>query len=258
VQNGARALGPALAGVVIAAAGVSWCFVVNALSFLPVLAALLAMRPAELTPLERRERPTVFRGIAEGLAYARRDRRIAVPLGMILVVGALGSNFHVLLPVLASERLEASPEGFGLIFSVFGIGALAGSLAQASFAATPGRMVAACAGFSAAYLLLVPVHALAAACVLVFVAGGCFTVWTASNQAMLQLAAPDHLRGRVISLYLFAFTGIAPLGSLLSGWLADMSGVGLALAVAGLSGLVASAVTLVLVRREPTTAAVAA
>jgi predicted MFS family arabinose efflux permease len=177
---------------------------------------------------------------------------------MILVVGALGSNFHVLLPVLASERLGASPEGFGLIFSVFGIGALVGSLAQASVAATLGRMVTACAGFSAAYLLLVPVHALAAAAVLVLVAGACFTIWTASNQAMLQLTAPDHLRGRVISLYLFAFAGIAPLGSLLSGWLADLHGVGLALAVAGTSGLVASAVTLALLRREPGPTAVAA
>jgi MFS family permease len=251
VQNSARAIGPALGGVLIAAAGVSWCFVVNALSFVPVLAALLAMRTAELMPLERKARPTVFRGIAEGVAYARSDRLVAIPLGMILVVGALGSNFHVLLPVLASERLQTSPAEFGVIFSVFGIGALVGSLAQASVALTTGRMVAACAGFSAAYLLLVPASTLAAAAVLVFVAGTCFTIWTSSNQAMLQLAAPDHLRGRVISLYLFAFTGIAPIGALLSGWLAEAGGVELAFAVAGTSGLLASAVTLVLLRRSP-------
>ena len=240
VQNGARAVGPALGGLLIAWAGVSWCFVVNAVSFVPVLAALLAMRTGELIPLERRERPTMFRGIAEGLAYARSDLRIAIPLGMILVVGGLGANFHVLLPVFATDRLETGAGAFGLIFSVFGVGALVGSLAQASTAATIGRMVAACSGFSAAFLLLVPVHALAAAAVLVFVAGACFTIWTASNQSMLQLAAPDHLRGRVISLYLFAFTGIAPIGSLLSGWLAEAGGVGLALAVAGGAGLVAS------------------
>jgi MFS family permease len=197
----------------------------------------------------------MFRGIAEGVRYARADARIAIPLGTIVVVGALGANFHVLLPVLATDRLDADAERFGLLFSLFGIGALAGSLVQASAArATAGRMSAACGGFGAAFLLLVPVHAFAVAAPLVFVAGACFTIWTASTQALLQLASPDHLRGRVISLYLFAFSGIAPIGSLLSGWLAESGGAGLAFGVAGGSGLVASVVALVLLS-SPTAAA---
>ena len=251
VQNGARAIGPAVAGVLIATVGVSWCFAVNAISFLPVLAALLAMRERELVRPERRERPTIGRGIREGLAYARGDARVAISLAMIVVVGLLGSNFHVLLPVLASDRFDTGPGMFGLIFSLFGIGALVGSVAQASAARTSyGRMVAACMGFSAAFLLLVPVSALAVAAPLVVAAGACFTIWTASNQALLQLAAPDHLRGRVISLYLFAFTGIAPFGALLSGWLAELGGARLALAVAGASGVVASVGAWILLHRR--------
>jgi MFS family permease len=92
-------------------------------------------------------------------------------------------------------------------------------------------------GFSLALLALAPLHTLVACAALLYVIGACFTLWTANSQSLLQLTAPDHLRGRVLSLYLFAFAGLAPLGGLLAGWLADVGGTPLAFFVAGSVGL---------------------
>src|SRR5207248_1245059 len=93
--------GPALGGVVIAAVGVGWCFAANTVSFLAVLASLLLMRVSELFPLDRRDRPTMLRGIREGLGYARRSRGVLVILGMMVVFASLCFNFNILLPILA-------------------------------------------------------------------------------------------------------------------------------------------------------------
>src|SRR5262249_47628152 len=97
------------------------------------------------------------------------------------------------------------------------------------------------AGFSSAMLLLAPVQSDAAAAALLLVIGFCFSTWTANSQSILQLTAPDHLRGRVLSLYLFAFAGLSPVGGLLAGWLASVGGTELAFAVAGVAGLTATA-----------------
>jgi transmembrane secretion effector len=97
------------------------------------------------------------------------------------------------------------------------------------------------AGFSGAMLLLAPVRNAAIAGALLLVIGFCFSTWTANSQSILQLTAPDRLRGRVLSLYLFAFAGLAPVGGLLAGWLADVGGTTLAFAVAGVAGLAVTA-----------------
>lgn len=237
VTNAARAIGPAVAGALIATLGVGWCFVLNAATFVAVIAAVHAMHDEHGEQVVRGARPLLFRGIAEGIAYARADRITRIALTMMVFVGTLGFNFNVLVPVLASRTFHADAGVFGLLFSLFGLGAVVGSALQAAAEGpTLGRMLAACAGFSTALLVLAFAESVALAAGLLFAVGLSFTLWTANNQAIVQLAAPARLRGRVISLYTFASTGLTPLGSLFSARLAELGGTALAFAVAGGTG----------------------
>jgi MFS family permease len=244
--NASRVTGPAIAGAIIAAAGVGVCFAINAVSFVAVLAALLLMRDEELVPLDRpKEHPTMLRGVRDGLAYVRSSRPVRAVLLMTVVLSTIGFNFHVLVPVLASETLKTGPEVFGIISACFGAGALVGALLQAGFGRASWKAtIVGSAGFGVSLLVLAPQTSVLPVAALLFVTGVCFTLWTANSQSILQLTAPDHLRGRVLSLWLFAFAGLAPVGGLLAGWLADVGGTQLAFAVAGSAGLVIAALAL--------------
>jgi MFS family permease len=250
IFNASRVVGPAVAGVVIAAVGVSICFALNAVSFLAVLTSLLLMRERELFPVARAERlPTLVHGVREGLAYVWRSPRVRTVLAITTVVSTVGFNFHVLVPVLASDTLDAGPGVFGILSATFGLGALTGALMSAALGRASWKaLVAGVSGFSVAMLVLAPLHTTLACAALLYVTGACFTLWTANSQSILQLTAPDHLRGRVISLYLFAFAGLAPLGGLLAGWLAEVGGTELAFSVAGATG---AAMALVAWMRRP-------
>jgi MFS family permease len=232
--NLARIFGPAVAGVVIALVGTGWCFVINTVSFLAVLTALLAMRVHELYPLEGRRRPTVWRGTREGLAYARRNLTVQVTLGMMAVFASICFNFNILLPLLAKDTLDAGPRTFGIISAAFGAGALVGALSAAAVANARWRtMLLGAGGFGVSELLLAPVHGVVVASALLFVCGIFFTSYTANANASIQLASPDHLRGRVLGLYYYAWNGLAPLGAVLVGWLCDHGGTELAFGVGG-------------------------
>jgi MFS family permease len=242
VFNASRIVGPGIAGLLIASVGVGACFAVNAVSFVAVLAALLMMDTRKLHPVERSEqRPTLLRGVREGLAYARADRRVSLVLLLVLVVGTLGVNNGVILPVLAAE-LHAGPEVFGLLSATFGAGALVGALATASLGRASWKvLLAGTTGFGLSMLLVAPQSTVAACAAFLLLAGMCFTLWSANSNSLLQLTAPDHLRGRVLSLYLFAFHGLAPAGGLLIGWLIEVGGTDLAFWVAGVSALAMAA-----------------
>jgi MFS family permease len=237
--NASRVVGPAVAGVLIAGVGVATCFALNAVSFLAVLASLLLMRERELYDVERPERrPTIVRGVREGLAYARRSPGVRTVLLITTVVSTVGFNFHVLIPVLASTTLHEGSVVFGVLSACFGLGALTGALLSAGLGRASWKaLLLGVGGFSVALLALAPMRTVVACAALLYVVGVCFTVWTANSQSILQLSAPDHLRGRVLSLYLFAFAGLAPVGGLLTGWLAEVGGTELAFAIAGATGL---------------------
>lgn len=241
--NASRVIGPAVAGLAIAATSVAFCFALNAVSFLAVLGALWLLRTSELYPSGHNEEPpTVVEGTREGLRYVRGAPRVRAVLVMTLVVSTVGFNFHVLVPVLAADTLHLGATMFGVLSAVFGAGALVGALiaavrSKASFKA----LVLGTGTFSLAMLALAPQHTVLACALLLFVTGISFTTWTANSQAILQLSAPDHLRGRVLSLYLLAFAGAAPIGGLLTGWLAHVGGTELAFGVAGAAGLLMTA-----------------
>lgn len=240
--NASRVVGPAIAGLLIAAVGTGTCFVINAVSFLAVLVSLRLMRDDELYPVDKRPDTRVLAGIREGLAWAWHAPVARVVLTLVTVVSVVGFNFHVLVPLLASQTLDVGAGTFGILSATFGLGALAGALATASMReASPRAFVGGAIGFSVLMLGLALVDSVAAALVLLFGVGLSFALFTASANALVQLSAPDHLRGRVMSLYLFAFAGLAPVGGLVAGWLAERGGTPLAFGVAGLSGLVAVA-----------------
>jgi MFS family permease len=242
IFNASRVIGPAIGGVLIAATSVGLCFALNAVSFLAVLAALALMRKEELVPVERGERPTLVAGVREGLSYVAGAPKVRAVLLMTLVVSTVGFNFHVLVPVLASDTLHVGARVFGLLSAAFGAGALVGALASAALArASFKALVAGTAGFSLTLLALAPQHTTVACGLLLFLTGISFTLWTSNSQSILQLSAPDHLRGRVLSLWLLAFAGAAPLGGLLAGWLAEVGGTELAFGVAGVAGLAMTA-----------------
>lgn len=255
VFNTARIFGPALAGVLIAAVGAGWCFAINAASFLAVLAGLLAMRVSELYPLADRRRPTVWRGTREGLSYARHSRTVTVILAMMVVFATVAFNFNILLPLLAKNTLNAGPQTFGIVSAAFGAGALVGALSAAAMANTRWRtMLVGAGGFGVCELFLAPVSTTALASVLLFVCGVFFTSYTANSNATIQLASPDHIRGRVLGLYYYAWNGLAPFGALLVGWMCDTGGTELAFGVGGTCAVavtVAGAYAIKRPRRRP-------
>jgi MFS family permease len=241
--NGSRVIGPAIAGLVIAAVGTGVCFVLNAVSFLAVLTALAIVREEELHPVEKDRTATIVGGLRRAAGFAWRDPQLRLILTVVTVVATVGFNFHVLVPLLAADTLHVGPEGFGLLSASFGLGALVGALATATFRSASWRLFAiGTASFGVLALCLAPVQSASLAAVLLFGIGISFTLFTANANALVQLGAPDHLRGRLIGLYLFAFLGLAPIGGLLAGWLADLGGTSLAFGVAGATALVAIAV----------------
>jgi len=236
--NGSRVIGPAIAGLVIAAVGTGLCFVLNAVSFLAVLTALAIVRADELHPVVKDRGATIVGGLRRAVSFAWNDPQLRLILTVVTVVSTVGFNFHVLVPLLAADTLHVGPEGFGLLSATFGFGALVGALATASFRHASWRMFSVgTASFGVLVLLLAPVQNPYLAGLVLFGVGVSFTLFTANANSLVQLTAPDHLRGRLIGLYLFAFLGLAPIGGLFAGWLADVGGTSLAFAVAGLTAL---------------------
>jgi len=243
VFNGARIFGPALGGVLIAAAGAGVCFAVNATSYIAVLVGLMLMRPQEFHAVERRDHPrTLYTGLKEGISFARRDEQIWLMLSLVAVMSTFCLNFNVLLPVLAKQTLHSGPQIFGILSAVFGVGALIGALISAHVSrATMATTALGTAGFALCQLLIAPLRTTVVIALLLFVAGICFTTWSSNSNSLIQLSAPDHLRGRLIGLYFFAFAGTGTVGGILSGWLIAAGGTELAFAVAGIVGLSMSA-----------------
>jgi len=234
--NATRLVGPAIAGILIGAVGVAACFLANGLTYLAVLAALLAMRLPSSRP---RARPSTsaWTNIREGLEYVRSDPRVRALLLNIAVMSVFGLPALVLLPVLAKNVLGRGAQEYGWMMSAVGGGALIGALAVATFATVmpKGRVLGwAAILFGLLVAALGLVQSVAAALVVLTGLGAALITMTALTNTLLQTLAPDHLRGRVISVYTLAFVGMAPFGSLGAGVAAERLGVPVALAIGGL------------------------
>ncbi len=245
--NAARVVGPALGGALVAAFGAGVCFSFNAVSYLAVIAGLLAMRASEMFPVERAAvAPRIWRGTVDALEYVRRTPETLLALLIVLVLSTFSFNFNVLLPVLAGTTLNSGANVFGVITAMFGAGALIGALLAASLGrASWTVLLVASAGFGVAQIALAPERSASAAGILLLLTGACFTLWTSSANATVQLSTPGPMRGRVIGLYYFAFNGTGPAGGLLAGWLAAKGGTELAFVVSGVAAVATALIAMV-------------
>jgi MFS family permease len=250
VFNGARIVGPAVAGLLIARFGVALAFFLNGVSFLAVLAALLAIR-TDGRP-DPAGRVGLRAGLLGALSYAAGTPGITFTLGLMVVVSLLVLNFNVIVPLIAYHVLHEGAHGFGLLMSAVGAGAVVGAIGltvlrrdRPSPTALAWTAVVLCGGVA---LLSMAGHFGAAALVLA-VLGCCQIVFTTGCNTTLQLSTPDALRGRVMGLYALAFAGMTPFGSLLIGTIAEHAGVRVACAISGVSGLLAIAVLVLVVTR---------
>ncbi len=234
VFNGARLVGPALAGLLLALTSPGVCFLANALSYVAVLAALAAMR------LPRRERPAargrLLGGAVEGLAYAWRSAPIRSLLVLIGLFNMAGMAETTLLPVVATRALAGGSSTLALLSGAAGFGAFAAAALLAARRSVGGleRWVVAGSGvFGLALVAFSFAGALWAAALLLSVTGFTLLLLTAAANTLLQTLADEDKRGRVVSLYTMMVTGLAPVGGLLAGLLADRVGAALALRLAG-------------------------
>lgn len=232
--NGARALGPALGGVVLAKFGPSWAFLVNGISFVTVLVALALIR----TGAREHERPTgrVLTQFREGVAYIRRHPGIALAMVLVAAVGFLGSPVFQLAPVLARDVFHVGAGAYGVLTGALGGGAVIGAVALGWLGngSRRSRLVAVSLvgyGLSLAGLGVAPSYAAGVAC-MAFAGMGYLAV-VASLQTTVQVLVAEALRGRVLAVYVMVFTAAYPLGALVEGWLADHIGARATIAGAG-------------------------
>lgn len=244
LNNATRIIGPALAGVLIESTGIGACFALNAVSFIPVIWAIAAMRTSEFhVQSDLRRREPLIAAIRSGLRYARHTKTVAVALSMMFLVSFLAINFNVLLPVLARQTMHGGPGVYGAISGVFGFGAFVGAMIAASRTrASRNLLIGACAAFGVAQLALAPQHAFLAVSLSLFATGVAYTIYSASTNAIVQLATPGFLQGRVGGLYNYVFLASGPVGSLLAGWLCERGGTMLAFAAGGSAALAMAAV----------------
>jgi len=249
--NASRIFGPAIAGTVYGFAGAGTCFLVNAISFFAVLLSLFAMRTRDFYVLQEFERPSIFRGTLEGLAYVRKQPQMMLVIGLTLVISTFSFNFNVTLPVLAYSTLRTHAAVYGVLSALFGAGALVGALSAAALGRASAKvMVAGSLLFTGSELLLAPVHSALLAGTLLFFTGAGFTAWSANANSTMQLAAPERMRGRIIGIYFYAFNGTGPAAGLLAGWLCAKGGTELAFVVAGVVGIAGTLATAARLRRR--------
>jgi len=253
VFNGARVVGPAAAGLLVARYGTAAAFLFNGVSFLAVIAALLAIR----THGAPRARSGLGMGaeIAQGIRFAVGTPRIALVFALLISVSLFLVNMNVLVPLIARNVLHEGAHGFGLLMASLGVGAVLGALTVAVLAVGRpplGFVVAPAVAAAILLLLLSFVSRFGLASAVLVVLGFAQIVFMTSCNTTVQITVPDELRGRIMGLYALVFAGMTPIGALLMGTIAERWGVARACQVGGTMGLLL-VVTLTLVwgRRQP-------
>jgi MFS family permease len=236
--NGARLIGPALAGVIISAVGEAWCFVVDGASYLAVILSLLSMRVVRRSASKQTRR--VGEQLREGWTYVSESVPIRSILLLLGLVSLAGMPYTVLMPVIASEVLHGGPNTLGILMAASGLGALAGafSLAIRKSVLGLGRRIVLCSGLFGLGLIAFgwSTH-LWVSLLIMPVMGFSMMQHMASSNTILQTIVDDQKRGRVMAFFSMAFQGMAPFGSLLAGTLAAYVGTRWTLVLSGLSCL---------------------
>ena len=225
--NGARLIGPAIGGFVIATIGVKAAFLLNGLSFVPVIVGLLMMDNAALFNVQRRQEGPVnpVAELREGLAYAFRTPPVLLIIILVGVIGTFGYNFTVMLPLLARYVVHRGAIGLGFMTAAVGAGALISALALASRErAAPATLFVGGAAFGTLLGLVAISQWFLVTLFFLLLLGVANTMFAATANTSLQLATPDRLRGRVMALYMLLFAGSTPIGGFLTGVMAERLG----------------------------------
>ena len=236
----ARMVGPAIAGVLIATVGVEPCFLINAASFMAMLIALRRMDAAALARPERAaRRPHALR---DGVAYVARTPALAVPLAMMVLVGTLGFNFQVILPLLAKFTFHGGAGTYAALVVAMGAGSVIGALtAGARGRVSPALLVGSSAAFGVATILAAVAPTLPLTVAALTLVGAASVTFAAGVNSTLQLEVAPEMRGRVMALYSVVFLGSTPIGGPLAGWVAQAADPRAALLLGAGAALVAAA-----------------
>ena len=219
--NLARIVGPSIAAAVIAGAGLAWCFGINALSYIAVIACLAAIHLPKFVPAEKIV--AAREGFMEGMAYIRSRRDVTGIMGVIAVYSIFGLQYLAMMPVIARNVLHTGAGGYGFLVTLVGIGALSGALVLAAFSTRVRRgrlFVISAQAFAALLLVFSLVRNITVAGVLLVFIGLTMMINGALANGMLQAIVPDELRGRVMAAYVFVYVGFTPIGSLIAGTVA--------------------------------------
>jgi len=241
--NGARVVGPAIAGLLVGVVGEAWCFLLNSISYLAVIAGLLMMR----VPSNPREPAAAspFRDTIDGFRFVADTAPVRALLILLGIVSLAGMPYSVLMPIFADQILHGGPEGLGLLMGMSGFGALCGALSLAVRKGVYGlgRWVAASAmAFGLALVLFSTSRTFWLSALLLVPVGFSIMVEMASSNTLIQAMVPDRLRGRVMAVYSMMFMGMAPFGALLAGWIAERYGAPETVAFGGVACVAAAGV----------------
>jgi MFS family permease len=243
--NGARVIGPAIAGILVARIGEGWCFFANAVSYIAVIIGLLLMKLGPLRTASKKSSP--FEHIAEGFRFVRHTKPILALVLLIGLVSLVAVPYSVLMPIFADRVLHRGAHGLGILMGSTGIGALLGALTLAIRRGVQGlgRVVGLAAmafgislllfGFSKSFWLSV---------ILLIPVGYAVMLQMSSSNTLIQAMVPDELRGRAMAVYTMMFMGMAPVGSLFAGVLADKIGAPWTVALGGFGSMAGAAVFL--------------
>jgi len=249
--NGARVIGPALAGLVIARWGTALAFFFNGLSFLAVIAALLALKAAGL-PRASSGR-AMRQEITEGVRYALRTPRIALVMSLVMAVSGFFFNYNTLVPLLARDILHQDAHGFGLLMTSVGCGSVAGAIVLASLGADrppTNVLVTAALMLGLATMVMASVNSFGLAVALLAVMGFFGMLFMTGANTTVQLSVPDDLRGRVMSLHTLMFAGMIPFGAFLVGSVVEAFGPRAGFFITGAGGSIAVVLVTLLWRRR--------
>jgi MFS family permease len=222
--NGARIVGPAVAGILVAKIGEGWCFFANGVSYIAVIIGLVMMR---VPPSSRVSAGPALAHLIEGFRFARHTAPIRSLLMLLGLVSLVAMPYTVLMPVFADKILHGGARGLGILMGATGVGALLGALCLATRVGVRGlgRWVAfSCGGFGISLALFCFSRSFWLSAMLLLPVGFCMMLQMSSSNTLIQAMVPDHLRGRVMAMYTMMFMGMAPFGSLLGGALADRLG----------------------------------
>lgn len=236
--NGARIVGPALAGLAIGTFGIAPAFLINGISYLAVLAGLLALRESEMQTPPRLSRPRTVRAVAanlrEGLSFVRRTPLVLLATLVMGLSATFGMNFQVLIPPLARDVLGSDASGFGFLMAASGVGSLIAALGIAfSGRAGPWVIVLGALTMGLAEVVLGLSRWFPLSLAMMFIAGFGGIAMAATANTTIQLTVPDELRGRVMSVYTTAFAGSVPIGGLMFGAIASGFGADVSMGLGG-------------------------